>query len=160
MGWLGVRKTPRHSATVTAERRAHTDRRRSPTPIFSRYTLIGRRRGVRREEDSRNHVYVDRYSPRLFMLILAIVILGIADAFFTIYYVLVHHAIEVNPLMNFFLGKSPHIFFYVKYILTAVCLIVLCLHKNLPVVRFLLMVILFIYLVVVVNHMYLLFMVS
>jgi len=105
-------------------------------------------------------VYVDRYSVWLFLLILAIVVLGTADAFLTLYHVHVHNAVEANPIMRYFLGKGPNIFFNIKYILTAVCLMVLCLHKNLAVVRILLVLILVMYLLITINHVYLLLMVS
>ena len=142
------------------KRRQVPDRRRRPTPILSRYTIRGRRKEVRRDEDRRRYIYVDRYSVRFFVLLMAILLLGVADAFFTLHHVNVNNAEELNPIMNFFLGKSPEIFFNVKYILTALCLIVLCLHKNLPIVKYLLGVVLLIYLAIVLNHLYLFALVS
>jgi Domain of unknown function (DUF5658) len=136
-------------------RRRTPDRRSRPTPILSRHTLSGKRQEVRREEDRRRHIYVDRYSLRFFVLLMAILVLGVADAFLTLYHVNVNNAEELNPIMNFFLGMSPRLFFNVKYVLTALCLTVLCLHKNLPLVRYLLCVVFLIYLVIVLNHLYL-----
>lgn len=81
--------------------------------------------------------------------------LGVVDAFFTLYHVQVHNAVEVNPLMRFLLGKNPTIFFNVKYLLTAVCLLLLCLHKNMRIVRVLLGVIFSLYLIITANHLYL-----
>lgn len=156
---FGFKKRPPPS-TIPAEKRIGLDRRKRPTPIFSRYTFFGRRGAVRREEDRSRYVYVDRYSVWLFLLILAIVVLGTADAFLTLYHVHVHNAVEANPIMRYFLGKGPNIFFNIKYILTAVCLMVLCLHKNLAVVRILLVLILVMYLLITINHVYLLLMVS
>ena len=66
-------------------------------------------------------------------------------------------AVEMNPIMDFFLGMSPHIFFHVKYVLTALCLLILCLHKNLPVVKYILGSVFVIYLIIVFNHIYLFF---
>jgi hypothetical protein len=141
-------------------RRRVPDRRKRPTPILSRYTWKGKRKDVRRDEDKRRHIYVDQYSVRFFVLLMAILILGIADAFFTLHHVHVNNAEELNPIMNYFLGLSPKIFFNVKYVLTALCLTVLCLHKNLPIVKYLLGVVLIIYLVIVLNHLYLFILVS
>lgn len=141
-------------------RRTVPDRRMQPTPILSRYTLGGKRKAVRREEDRRRHIYVDQYSLRFFILLMAILLLGLADAFLTLHHVNVNNAEELNPIMNFFLGMSPKIFFNVKYILTGLCLIVLCLHKNLPIVKYLLGVVFLIYLVIVLNHLYLFFVIS
>jgi hypothetical protein len=136
-------------------RRTVPDRRTNPTPILSRYSLGGKRRGVRREEDRKRHIYVDQYSLRFFVLLLAILLLGTADAFLTLYHVHVNNAEELNPIMDFFLGVSPKLFFNVKYVLTAICLTVLCLHKNLPIVKYLLGVVLIIYFVILLNHLYL-----
>ncbi len=127
---------------------------------MSRYTLYGRRAEIRRREDRNRHVYVDRYSPRFFLFLMAILLLGIADAYFTLYHVNVNRAEELNPIMNFFLGMSPKIFFYVKYGLTGLCLLILCLHKNLPLVKYLLAVVFLIYLAIFLNHIYLMFMIS
>ena len=136
------------------------DRRSRPTPILSRHTLSGKRQEVRREEDRGRYIYVDRYSLRFFVLLMAILGLGVADAFLTLYHVHVNNAEELNPIMNFFLGMSPQLFFNVKYVLTALCLTVLCLHKNLPIVRYLLGVVFLIYLVIVLNHIYLFVVIS
>jgi hypothetical protein len=136
-------------------RRTVPDRRRKPTPVLSRYSLAGRRKAVRREEDRKRHIYVDQYSLRFFVLLLAILLLGTADAILTLYHVHVNNAEELNPIMDFFLGVSPKLFFNVKYILTALCLTVLCLHKNLPIVKYLLGVVFLIYFMIVLNHIYL-----
>lgn len=155
-----IRKSDVRLEEAGQTRRTAPDRRRQPTPILSRYTLGGRRKVVRREEDRRRHIYVDRYSLRFFILLLAILLLGLADAFLTLHHVHVNNAEELNPIMNFFLGVSPKVFFNVKYILTALCLIVLCLHKNLPIVKYLLGVVFLIYLVIVLNHLYLFLVIS
>jgi hypothetical protein len=142
------------------KRRTVPDRRTRPTPILSRYTVKGKRKGVRREEDQRRHLYVDQYSLRFFVLLLSILLLGVADAFLTLHHVHVNNAEELNPIMDFFLGMSPKIFFNVKYILTALCLTILCLHKNLPIVKYLLGVVFLIYFMIVLNHLYLFVLVS
>jgi hypothetical protein len=142
------------------KRRTVPDRRQKPTPILSRYTLRGQRKDVRRDEDRRRHIYVDQYSLRFFLLLMAILLLGTADAFLTLHHVNVNNAEELNPIMDFFLGIGPRIFFNVKYILTALCLTVLCLHKNLPIVKYLLGVVFLIYFMIVLNHLYLLVLIS
>ncbi|MEW6439711.1 MAG: DUF5658 family protein [bacterium] len=136
-------------------RRDGPDRRRRPTPMLSRYTFGGRRKAVRRAEDKRSYIYVDQYNLGLFLFLLAILLLGVADAFLTLYHVHVNEAEEMNPFMEFFLGIGPRVFFHVKYVLTALCLIVLCLHKNLPMVRYLLAIVFVIYVLIVANHVYL-----
>lgn len=142
------------------KRRTVPDRRQKPTPILSRYTLRGQRKDVRRDEDRRRHIYVDQYSLGFFLLLMAILLLGTADAFLTLHHVNVNNAEELNPIMNYFLGIGPRTFFNVKYILTALCLTVLCLHKNLPIVKYLLGVVFLIYFMIVLNHLYLLVLIS
>jgi len=130
------------------------DRRKRPTPMLSKYTFIGRRKTVRREEDKKRHIYVDRYNMSLFLMLMAILLLGVADACLTIYHVHVNGAVEMNPVMDYFLGMSPRVFFHVKYILTAICLVVLCLHKNIPLVKYLLGIAFVLYFLVLLNHFY------
>jgi len=136
------------------------DRRRRPTPMLSRYSFFGRRKYIRRDEDKDKHIYVDRYSLRTLLFILAILLLGIADAILTLYHINTNQAKELNPIMDFFLRISPHIFFNVKYVVTALCLLVLCLHKNLPIVKHLLNAVFVIYLIIIINHIYLFFALS
>lgn len=152
-----VESEQHRSVESLPDERILPDRRRRPTPILSRYTLNGRRTIIRRKEDKERHLYVDRYGNRLFLMLVAILVLGTADAFLTLYHVNVNGAVEMNPIMDFFLGKSPNVFFHVKYVLTALCLLVLCLHKNLPVVKYVLGSVLVIYLLIVINHIYLFF---
>ena len=133
------------------------DRRGRPTPMLSRYSLFGRRKDIRRDEDKGKHIYVDRYSARTLIFILAILLLGIADAILTLYHIENNQAKELNPIMDFFLRISPDIFFNVKYIVTALCLLILCLHKNLPIVRYLLAGVFVVYLIIIINHVYLFF---
>ncbi len=82
--------------------------------MLRRHTLWGKRQTVRRVQDKTRFVYVDRYNVGLFMFLLAILLLGVADAFLTLYHVHVNEAEELNPLMAFFLGISPSVFFHVK----------------------------------------------
>jgi hypothetical protein len=142
------------------DRRVSPDRRRRPTPILSRYTLFGRREGARREEDRKRHLYVDRYSVRLFLLLMVILIMGVADAVLTAYHLGAHDVMELNPAMRFLLDISPKLFFMVKYVVTSICLLVLCLRKNVPAVRYCLAAIIAVYVVILANHVYLLFALS
>ena len=143
-----------------AVERGLADRRRRPTPMLSRYTFRGRRTAVRREEDRKGNVYVDRFGRPLLLLLAFILLLGTADALLTLYLVGVHDAQEMNPVMDFFLGKSPHLFFHVKFWVTICCLLLLCFHKNLPVVKHILAAVLILYTIIVLNHIYILFHVS
>jgi hypothetical protein len=141
-------------------KRVLPDRRRRPTPMISRHTFRGRRRVIRREEDKKRNIYVDRYGWPLVLLLIAILVLGTADALLTLYHVNVNDAVEMNPFMDFFLGKSQHAFFHVKFVLTALCLVVLCFHKNLPMVKYILASVFILYMIIVINHIYMYFKIS
>ncbi len=140
--------------------RGKSDRRQRLTPILSKHTIFGKRKDFRRDEDSKQYIYVDRYGMGLFVMLMAILVLGTADALLTLYHVHVNDAVELNPVMNFFLGVSPEAFFHVKYVVTALCLLVLCLHKNVPLVKYVLGSVFVLYLIIVFNHIFMFFLVA
>lgn len=112
----------------TGERRLGPDRRRRPTPMLSRYTFIGRRRGFRRAEEGRN-AYVDRYSPRTLAVIVTVMALCMFDAMFTLLYIQ-RGGGELNPLMNMAIQAGVFPFLLIKTGLTAAGMLFLALHKN------------------------------
>ena len=69
------------------------------------------------------------YSPRLFAYIFFIILLSLLDAFFTLR-LLYLGAAEINPVMAFFLQFGPTAFMAAKYILTAVCVVVMILGAT------------------------------
>ena len=110
------------------DRRKQLDRRKFPTRPFSKYILKGRRRHARREEEDFSY-YVDRYDAKYLALILSIIVLCVFDAYFTLK--IIHYGgKELNPLMIKFLDKFPEMSLLVKYLITAICLIILLIHKN------------------------------
>jgi hypothetical protein len=95
-----------------------------------RYLLAGgRRRAVRRLEDSHRIVLLDRYSPKLFAAILGILGFSLLDAFLTLYLV-EHGSSELNPVMDYFLKKGPLIFTVAKYTLTCVAVLIFLVLAN------------------------------
>ena len=109
--------------------RSGYDRRQNRPPAFSKYWLHGRRKTIRREEDRSRRIHLDAHSPKLFTAIILTIVLTIMDATFTLY-LIGEGATEVNPIMAFYLNVSPHIFFLVKYLLTASSVVVLLLLKK------------------------------
>ena len=95
----------------------------------------GRRQSIRRQEDRKTHLCVDRYGHGLFTALLLIILLSVLDAYFTILQV-ESGAHEINPLMSFLIGQGYMYFFWVKYALTALAVLVLCIFKNHLIVRF------------------------
>ncbi len=108
--------------------RSDKDRRKNPTPLFSRYILKGRRMKARREEEAENY-YVDRYEYKYLFLIIAIVTLSISDAYITLN-LLKGGGIELNPFMEFLISTNSRLFLAIKIILTAGCVLFFLIHKN------------------------------
>jgi len=99
------------------------DRRRKTLPPLRYLVAGGRRRRVRRLEDSHRIVLLDRYSPKLLAAILGILVLSLLDAALTLYLV-EQGASELNPVMDYFLKKGPLIFTVTKYLLTCIAVLI------------------------------------
>jgi hypothetical protein len=105
------------------------DRRRKTLPPLRYLISGGRRRSVRRLEDSHRIVLLDRYSPKLFAAIIGILILSLLDAILTLYLV-EHGSSELNPVMDYFMRKGPLIFTVAKYTLTSIAVIIFLVLAN------------------------------
>ena len=135
------------------ERRA-TDRRQKPTPILSRHSLLGGRRvGDRRIEGSPNQ-YVDRYESWLVGALVAISALCAFDAVFTLLYIQKGGS-EANPVMAAVIEWGPRPFLILKCVVTNLGLAILCLHKNFRYVKSVICVLLAIYSLLLVYHLWL-----
>jgi len=110
------------------EKRKQTDRRRTPTKPFSRHMIKGRRKQARRVEEDKNY-YVDRYEPHYLVFVLLILVLCVLDAYLTLK-ILHYGGTELNPLMITFIERDPFGCLLVKYLITAICLVVILIHKN------------------------------
>ena len=117
--------------STAEDKRGRTDRRVKPTPLLSRYTLTGgRRKTVRRNDDRRRHIFVDLYDTRLFIAIFILLILNVLDGFLTLLLVRENIIVEANPIMAFCLDYGHVPFFFVKYLLMAVSLLIFCISKG------------------------------
>ncbi len=114
-------------------RRQLADRRLSSTKSISLYTMRGRRKKARREEETENY-YVDRYELRYLFLIISILILCFLDAFLTVI-LLQLGAVELNPFMLIFIEKDVVLSMVVKYVITAISLTCILIHKNFRIFR-------------------------
>ncbi|MCA3009042.1 MAG: hypothetical protein INH34_11770 [Phycisphaerales bacterium] len=95
------------TAGAAGEFRRGADRRRRPTPMFSRYVLWGgRRRHVRRTEE-REGAFVDVHSAGVFVIVVGIVALNLLDAWFTLLF-LSHGGQELNPIVQWLLESEWH----------------------------------------------------
>lgn len=91
--------------------------------------MFGRRQQVRRRIDRDRVLYLDRYSKTIFRLIVLILIFSVLDAFLTLL-LIDHGAVELNPLMAFYLDIGPAPFVAVKYTLTSLSIFVLLVYSN------------------------------
>jgi hypothetical protein len=123
-------------AADAPDARAHRgpDRRKRPTPRFSRYTLWGgRRRGARRRGEDEGS-FVDQYGLTTCALMIWVALMNAGDSFFTLLH-LQTGGIELNPFAAFLLESGRFGFVGWKSLLITVPLCVLCLHKNFPLAR-------------------------
>ncbi len=97
--------------------------------MLSRYTLWGRRASFRRKSDQRAGGYVDRYSKKLFILLVLILCLNVLDAIFTMI-VLAHQGQEVNPLVRSAIEMYGDKFWIWKFAIVSSCVLILCLHSK------------------------------
>jgi hypothetical protein len=136
--------------------RTLTDRRNSPTPIISKYTFSGgRRKTIRRKSDKKTHIFVDVYSTRLLIAVLSLLALSSLDACLTLALIEKGTVVEANPVMAFLLDYGVLPFSLIKFVITAMALIVLCLLKNVRITRIGLPVAIKIYLAVIIYEIYL-----
>ena len=138
---------------LQAERRGGPDRRNGPTPILSRYTVFGRRGMFRRQVEGRN-AYVDRYSGWMMAALVAIMVLCVLDALFTLLY-LQRGGSEMNPIMAAAIGMGVVPFLAIKNGLTILGVLFLCLHKNFRHVTPVIGGVLGLYLLLLMYHLYL-----
>ncbi len=105
------------------------DRRGRPTPRLSRYSFAGGRRGGVRRTDEQEGSFVDRYSLRLWLMVLWVALMNVADSYFTLVH-LQSGGIELNPIAAWLLETGRVRFVLYKSLLIGLALIVLCVHKN------------------------------
>lgn len=110
-------------------RRCRFDRRKTRVSILCRHWLTGRRKAVRREPDRQQSYQIDTFGPKTLAAILIIITLSILDALLTLF-LISHGATEVNPIMAYFLDMGPSVFIAAKYVLTALCLIIILAIRN------------------------------
>jgi hypothetical protein len=105
------------------------DRRTIPTRRLTRFSFWGGRRHRVRRQDEREGSFVDRYSTRLWFMILWVSLMNVGDSYFTLVH-LQGGGIELNPVAAFLLETGRARFVLYKTILIGLALIVLCVHKN------------------------------
>lgn len=144
------------ATTITKDIRNQSDRRKNPTPIFSRFSLCGgQRKIIRREYDKGEHLFVDLYSTRLFIAVLVLLLLSGIDAYMTLTLISRGNVYEANPLMAYFLDYGIFHFTAAKLIITIASICILCLFKNVRLTRIGLPVAIKFYILIVAYEFYL-----
>lgn len=110
------------------------DRRARRTPRLSRFSFLGGRRRAFRRAREGDGAFVDLYSVRLWLILLWIALMNVADSFFTLVH-LQNGGTEVNPVAGALLATGLPNFVALKSGLIAIALVVLCLHKNFHLAR-------------------------
>ena len=142
------------SPASASERRVGFDRRGDGTRFVSKYWLIGRRKGGRRDDEARN-IYVDRYSTAEWVMVIGILVLSVLDMVFTILH-LNAGGTEANPVMAWALEwGGQRAFETVKLASTFLGLFVLLVHIRFRRVKMLLTFAFAVYASVFVFHLYL-----
>jgi hypothetical protein len=130
------------------------ERRKRPTPGLSWYTFSGRRERFSKDRDLKKGGYIDRYSARLFLMLVIILGLNVLDVMFTTF-ILDHEGYELNPLARSAIEAFGDKFWMWKYGIVSVCLILLCLHIKFKGVKTILVTTGTIYFVVVLYQIFL-----
>lgn len=100
------------------ERRSGIDRRTKRFGDTLWLLKTGQRRQVRRQDDRRKVVMLDRYPPQLLGVIVLVLGLSVLDAYLTLW-LTGRGAIEINPVMAYYLDLGPSVFLVTKYLMTA-----------------------------------------
>jgi len=124
-----------------------TERRRRPTPFFSRYWWTGRRREGR-------DTYVDRYTRAEVAVVALILLLALADLVLTIVY-LERGGEEANPVMQVALEGGYLWFAVVKMGVTAAGVLFVLAHIRFGRVRYFLLLLLVLSIALLGYHVYL-----
>jgi hypothetical protein len=101
--------------------------------MISRWLLVGRRRGGRREGETQR-IYVDRPGGWILTAFFVVLGLSIGDAWFTLD-VLNRGGSEANPVMRTALVFGDTTFVILKTVITILGAAFLCLHKTWPLGR-------------------------
>ena len=120
--------------TELNNRRSGNDRRNRAGINFRLFVGAGKRESVRRLDDRGRIFFVDWYSPKLFVAILAGISLSIVDGFLTLL-LMDRGAYEVNPIMAYALSVSPSAFVASKYVLTCIAALIVLMLRDVVVVR-------------------------
>jgi hypothetical protein len=105
------------------ERRSGRDRRVRRISNVIWLFRRGRRRNLRRDADRHSLHLMDYYSPDIFYVLVLVLLLSVADALLTLW-LLDSGAVELNPVMAYFIDMGENAFMSAKYFLTAFAVVI------------------------------------
>jgi len=108
--------------TIDLERRSGKERRENQIPFFKFILFKGKRRTLRRADDRKRITVLDQYHPSLLIFILVVLGLSLVDAILTLT-LMEKGAIELNPVMRYYIALGPMAFVVAKYGLTVLPLV-------------------------------------
>lgn len=115
-------------------RRLGNERRTGRFGDIRWFLKSGRRRRVRRQTDRRKLHMLDYYPPKLFVVLVVVLLLSVIDALLTLF-LIDNGAVEINPVMAYYIELGPNIFMATKYLIT-VSVVTIGVLLNYAYVRF------------------------
>jgi len=106
------------------ERRSGKDRRHSQIAFHKFLLYGGNRQMVRRADDRKRIILLDRYDTSLLVSVMIVLCLSLVDGTLTLLLV-DRGAVELNPVMRYYLTLGPANFLMAKYGITALALFIL-----------------------------------
>ncbi len=126
---FGVLGMSEQLEVLAGERRCHQVERRQANFRSMVYALFMSRRKTQRRSNEAVCCYRDQYGPYMLTAALLLMLLCVLDSYFTL--ILIQYgASELNPLLAWALNKHVMFFFILKYVLTALCVLVAVVHKQ------------------------------
>jgi hypothetical protein len=118
------------------------------------FTFLGQMQGLRKKSDQWKRVYLVRYSPTLFFILVLILILNILDSLFTMI-LLDLGGQEFNPILHSIMALHGDRFWIWKFFIVSGSLVLLSLHRGFTLIRNIVIVIGSIYLIIVLYQIFL-----
>ena len=110
-------------------RRYQLDRRVTRLSFIERLFNQGVRTQHRRNTDQKKFMYLDRYEPHLLLISIFVILCSLTDAFLTLE-ILGSGGVELNYFADILIGLGLYGFIFSKYLITALGMVVLVLHKH------------------------------
>jgi len=117
-------------------------------------TFLGQLQRLRSKSDRWKSIYLVRYSPTLFFILVLILILNILDSLFTMILIDLGGQ-EFNPILHSIIALQGDRFWIWKFFLVSVSLVLLSLYRGFNLIRKIVIVISLIYLIVVLYQIFL-----